>query len=71
VTLYLEPAEDGGHPLLQVIPALVPVVGHFPEATGGVCAVLPGQTAVLFIDRLQLGQALMGLTLKCLEHTQI
>ena len=66
-TLYLESAEDGGHPLLQVVPALVPVVGHLPEATGGVGAVLPGQTAVLLIDQLQLGQTLMDLTLECLQ----
>ena len=70
---YLESAEDGGHPLLQVIPSSVPIMHHFPESEGGVGAVLPGQTAVLFVDELQLGQALLHLTLEGLQqkHTQI
>ena len=45
---------------------------HFSESTGGVGAVLPGKTTVLFVDELQLGQALLNLTLECLglkRHT--
>lgn len=40
---------------------------HFSESTGGVGAVLPGKTTVLFVDELQLGQALLNLTLECLR----
>ena len=65
--LYLQSAEDAGQPLLQVVPALVPVVGHLPQAAGGVGAVLPGQASVLLVDQLQLGQALVDLPLEGLE----
>lgn len=41
---------------------------HVLESAGGVGAVLPGQTAVLFIDELQLGQTFLYLTLKGLQH---
>lgn len=37
---------------------------HVLESAGGVGAVLPGQTPVLFVDELQLGQALLHLTLE-------
>ena len=40
---------------------------HFSESTGGVGAVLPGKTTVLFVDELQLGQALLNLTLEGLR----
>ncbi|TNN53320.1 hypothetical protein EYF80_036474 [Liparis tanakae] len=67
---YLEPAQDGRHPLLQVVPALVGAVGHLPQAAGGVGAVLPGQAAILLIDQLQLGQALVDLPLEGLKEAQ-
>lgn len=41
---------------------------HVLESAGGVGAVLPGQTAVLFIDELQLGQTFLYLTLKGLQY---
>lgn len=41
---------------------------HILESAGGVGAVLPGQTAVLFVDKLQLRQAFLYLTLKGLKH---
>lgn len=64
---YLEPAQDGRHPPLQVVPSLVPAVHHVLESAGGVGAVLAGQAAVLFVDELQLGQTLLDLPLKGLE----
>lgn len=48
----LEPAQDGGDPLLEVVPSLVASVDHLPEAAGGVGAVLSGQAPVLFVDEL-------------------
>lgn len=47
---YLQPAQDGCHPLLQVVPSLIGVLSHFPQTTGGVSAVFSGQAAVLLID---------------------
>lgn len=41
---------------------------HVLESAGGVGAVLPGQTPVLFVDELQLGQTFLYLTLKRLHH---
>lgn len=61
---HLEPAQDGRHPPLQVVPSLVPAVHHVLESAGGVGAVLAGQAAVLFVDELQLGQTLLDLPLK-------
>lgn len=49
---YFEPAEDGGHPLLEVVPSLVGIVSHFSQMTRGVSAVFSGQAAVLLVDQL-------------------
>lgn len=48
--LYLKPTEDGCHPLLQVVPSLIGVMGHLPQLTGRVSAVFSGQAAVLLVD---------------------
>lgn len=64
---YLEPAQDGRHPPLQVVPSLVAIVHHVLESAGGVGAVLAGQAAVLFVDELQLGQTLLDLPLEGLQ----
>lgn len=64
---YLEPAQDGRHPPLQVVPSLVATVHHVLESAGGVGAVLAGQAAVLLVDELQLGQALLDLPLEGLQ----
>lgn len=40
---------------------------HLFEATGGICAVLPRQAPVLLVDQLQLGQALVDLSLESLR----
>ena len=63
----LESAQDGGDALLQVVPSLVAFVNHLFEAAGRVRAVLSGQAAVLLVDQLQLGQALMDLSLESLR----
>lgn len=65
-TVYLEAAEDRGNSSLQVIPALVTIVGHLPQSTGSISAVLACQSSVLLVDQLQLGQALMHLPLESL-----
>jgi len=62
----LESAQDGGDALLQVVPSLVAFVNRLFEAAGRVRAVLSGQAAVLLVDQLQLGQALMDLSLESL-----
>ena len=41
-------------------------MNHLFEAAGRVRAVLSGQAAVLLVDQLQLGQALMDLSLESL-----
>ncbi len=64
--LYLESAEDGSHSAVQGVPAPVAFVDHGFELAGSVSAVLPGQTAVLVVDQLQLGQPLMNLPLETL-----
>lgn len=63
----LESAQDGGDALLQVVPSLVAFMNHLFEAAGRVRAVLSGQAAVLLVDQLQLGQALMDLSLESLR----
>ena len=63
----LESAQDGGDALLQVVPSLVAFVNHLFEAAGRVRAVLSGQAAVLLVDQLQLGQALVDLSLESLR----
>lgn len=40
---------------------------HLSEAARGVCAVLPGQPTVLFVDQLQLRQTLLHLPLEGLR----
>lgn len=64
---HLESAEYSGHPPLQGVPPLVPLVDHDFELAGGVGPVLPGQAAVLFVDQLQLSQALVNLPLESLR----
>lgn len=64
---YPESAQDGSHPLLQVIPSLVPIMHHLSETTGGVCTVLAGQATILFVDQLQLGETLLHLALEGLQ----
>lgn len=64
---HLESAQDGSHPPLQAVPPLVPLVDHDFELAGGVGSVLPGQTAILFVDQLQLSQALVNLPLERLR----
>lgn len=64
---HLESAEDGSHPLLQAVPPLVPLVDHDFQLAGGVGSVLPGQTAVLFVDQLQLSETLVNLPLERLR----
>lgn len=61
---YLQSAQDGGYPFLQVIPSPVPIMHHFFEAASRVRPVLPGQTAVLLVDEFQLGQILLHLALE-------
>lgn len=48
--MYLKPAEDGCHPLLQVVPSLIGILSHLPQTTGRVSAVFSGQAAILLID---------------------
>lgn len=62
----LESAQDGADALLQVVPSLVAFMDHLLQAAGRVGAVLPGQAAVLLVDQLQLGQALVHLSLESL-----
>lgn len=65
---HLESAEYRRHPSLQPVPPLVPLVHHHPELAGGVGAVLPSQAAVLFVDELQLSEALVNLPLERLRR---
>lgn len=64
---HLQSAEHGSDPPLQAVPPLVPLVDHDLKFAGSVGAVLSGQTAVLFVDQLQLSQALMNLPLERLK----
>lgn len=68
---YLKSAQNSGHPPLQVIPPPVPIVHHLPEAAGGVGAVFPGQTSVLFVDELELRQTLLHLALEGLQKNTL
>lgn len=68
--LYLEPAEDGGHSSVQCIPPPVAFMDHCFELAGSVCAVFPGQPAVLIVDQLELGQSLMNLPLETLKKRE-
>ena len=65
---HLESAQHGRHPPLQDIPAAVAPGHQGLQAAGGVGAALPGQTAVLLVDQLQLGQPLVHLPLETLER---
>ncbi|KAF3845086.1 hypothetical protein F7725_008249 [Dissostichus mawsoni] len=70
LSLRGESAENRNHPLLQAVPPLVPLLDEELEFAGGVGAVLPGQTAVLFVDQLQLSQTLVDLPLERLTGQQ-
>lgn len=63
----LEPAEDGRHPLLQVVPAPVGAVRHLLEAAASVRAVFSGQPAILLVQQFQLRQAFVDLPLESLR----
>lgn len=64
---YPESAENSGHPLLQAVPPLVPLLHHHFEFARRVGPVLPGQPAVLLVDQLQLSEALVDLPLERLQ----
>lgn len=64
---HLEPAKDGCHALLQVVPPLVGLVSHLPQTAGRVRTVFSGQAAVLLVDQLQLGQTFLNLSLEGLQ----
>lgn len=65
---HLNPAEYSCHSPLQAVPTLVPIAHHVFEFARSVSAVLSGQTAVLFVDQLQLSQPFMNLSLECLRE---
>lgn len=52
---------------MQRVPAPVALVDRGLELAGSVGAVLPGQTAVLVVKQLQLGQPLVNLPLETLD----
>lgn len=62
-----ESAENSGDSPLQAVPSLVPLLDHGLQFGRGVGPVLPGQTAVLLVDQLQLSEAFMDLPLERLQ----
>lgn len=56
---------------MQSVPALVAFSDHGFELAGSVSAVLPGQAPVLVVNKLQLSQTLMNLSLKTLKKEYI
>lgn len=69
-SIYLQPADDGSHPAVQRLPAPVALMDRELELAGSVGPVLPGQTAVLVVDQLQVCQAFVNLPLETLKDKQ-
>lgn len=65
---YPESPQDGCDSLLQIVPTLVALMHHLLQLAGCVCAVLPRQPPVLFVDELQLCQSFVNLPLKGLRR---
>lgn len=52
---------------MQHVPSHVAFTHHGLELTGAVGPVLPGQTTILVVDQLQVGQSLVNLPLETLK----